>query len=73
MRGAPRRRTSSTLIRAQVTPRTKLIAISAVSWIDGTVFPWRELREATDVPVLVDGAQSVGALDVDAAAPTSTP
>lgn len=56
------------LIREQVTPRTRLIAISAVSWIDGTIFPWRELREATNVPVLVDGAQSVGALDVDAAA-----
>ena len=35
------------LIRAQVTPRTRLIAISAVSWLDGKVFPWRELREAT--------------------------
>jgi len=54
------------LIRAQVTPRTRLIATSAVSWIDGKVFPWRELREATNVPVLVDGAQSAGALDVDA-------
>ena len=48
------------LIRAQVTPRTRLIALSAVSWLDGKVFPWRELREATGVPVLVDGAQSVG-------------
>jgi selenocysteine lyase/cysteine desulfurase len=54
------------LIREQVTSRTRLIAISAVSWIDGTIFPWRELREATNVPVLVDGAQSAGALDVDA-------
>jgi L-cysteine/cystine lyase len=56
------------LIRAHVTPRTRLIATSAVSWIDGKVFPWRELREATNVPVLVDGAQSAGALDVDATA-----
>ena len=54
------------LIREQVTPRTRLIAISAVSWLDGTIFPWRELREATNIPVLVDGAQSVGALSVDA-------
>jgi L-cysteine/cystine lyase len=54
------------LIREQVTPRTRLIAISAVSWLDGTIFPWRELREATNIPVLVDGAQSVGALPVDA-------
>jgi L-cysteine/cystine lyase len=49
-----------------VTPRTRLIAISAVSWIDGTQFPWAELREATGVPVLVDGAQSAGAEAVDA-------
>jgi L-cysteine/cystine lyase len=55
-------------IRAEVTPRTRLVALSAVSWIDGTIFPWRELREATNVPVLVDGAQSVGAIDVDASA-----
>ena len=38
------------LIREQVTPRTRLIAISAVSWLDGTIFPWRELREATEHP-----------------------
>jgi L-cysteine/cystine lyase len=56
------------LIRAQVTPRTKLIATSAVSWIDGTVFPWRELREATSLPVLIDGAQAAGAIDEDATA-----
>jgi L-cysteine/cystine lyase len=54
------------LISEQVTSATRLIALSAVSWLDGTIFPWRELREATRVPVLVDGAQSVGALAVDA-------
>lgn len=54
------------LIHAQVTARTKLIAISHVSWIDGTVFPWHDLREATQVPVLVDGAQGAGAIEVDA-------
>lgn len=56
------------LIRAQVTPRTRLIATSAVSWIDGKVFPWRELREATNLPVLIDGAQAAGAIDEDASA-----
>jgi L-cysteine/cystine lyase len=56
------------LIRAQVTPRTRLIATSAVSWIDGKVFPWRELREATNLPVLIDGAQAAGAIDEDATA-----
>jgi L-cysteine/cystine lyase len=56
------------LIRAQVTPHTRLIATSAVSWIDGKAFPWRELREATNVPVLIDGAQAAGAIDEDASA-----
>ncbi|MFL5927019.1 MAG: aminotransferase class V-fold PLP-dependent enzyme [Gaiellaceae bacterium] len=56
------------LIRAQVTPKTTLIATSAVSWIDGKVFPWRELRAETGVPVLIDGAQAAGALDEDASA-----
>ena len=54
------------LIRDQVTPRTTLIATSAVSWIDGKVFPWRDLRAATGVPVLIDGAQAAGAVDEDA-------
>jgi L-cysteine/cystine lyase len=55
-------------IRALVTPRTRLIALSHVSWIDGRLLPWRELRAHTGVPVLVDGAQSVGAIAVDAGA-----
>jgi L-cysteine/cystine lyase len=55
------------LVRREVTPRTRLIALSAVSWFDGTVFPWRELRRELGVPVLVDGAQAVGAVEVDAA------
>jgi L-cysteine/cystine lyase len=54
------------LIEREVTPRTRLIATSAVSWVDGKVFPWHALRDATQVPVLVDGAQSVGAVEVDA-------
>jgi L-cysteine/cystine lyase len=53
-------------VRQLVTPRTRLLALSAVSWLDGRLVPWRELREATGVPVLVDGAQSVGAVPVDA-------
>ena len=53
------------LLRSRITPRTRLVALSAISWLDGTVFPWRELREATGVPILVDGAQSVGAVPVD--------
>ena len=43
-------------IQAQITPRTRLIAISHVSWLNGSVLPVRELA-AHGVPVLVDGAQ----------------
>ena len=53
-------------ILAAVTPRTKLIAISHVLWTTGQVLPVRELRERSGVPILVDGAQSVGAIAVDA-------
>jgi L-cysteine/cystine lyase len=54
------------LIEREVTPRTRLVATSAISWFDGKVIPWHELRDATQVPILVDGAQSAGAVDVDA-------
>ena len=49
-----------------VTPRTRLLALSQVLWTTGQVLPVRELREQTGIPVLVDGAQSVGAIPVDA-------
>jgi L-cysteine/cystine lyase len=49
-----------------VTPRTRLLALSQVLWTTGRVLPVRELREQTGVPVLVDGAQSVGAIPVEA-------
>jgi L-cysteine/cystine lyase len=54
-------------ILAAVTPRTRLLALSHVLWTSGRVLPVRELREQTGVPILVDGAQSVGAVPVDAA------
>jgi L-cysteine/cystine lyase len=53
-------------IAAAVTPRTRLIAISHVLWTTGAVLPVHELRASTGVPILVDGAQSVGAVPVDA-------
>ena len=53
-------------IMGEVGPRTRLVAISHVLWINGHVLPLEELREALDVPLLVDGAQSVGAIPVDA-------
>ncbi len=54
-------------ILAQVGPRTKLVALSHVLWLNGHVLPLPELKEALSVPLLVDGAQSVGAIPVDAA------
>jgi L-cysteine/cystine lyase len=52
-------------ILAEVTPRTKLLALSQVLWTSGRALPVRELRQQTGVPVLVDGAQSVGAIPID--------
>jgi L-cysteine/cystine lyase len=52
----------------EVTQQTKLLALSHVCWLSGNRFPVEELREATGVPVLVDGAQSAGAIEVDATA-----
>jgi L-cysteine/cystine lyase len=52
-------------IVAAVTPRTRLIATSRVLWTTGAVLPLRELREQCGVPLLADGAQSVGAIADD--------
>lgn len=51
-------------IRDLIGPRTRLIALSHVAWSTGQVLPIAELV-ATGVPVLVDGAQSAGAIPVD--------
>jgi L-cysteine/cystine lyase len=51
-------------IQAEITPRTRLIALSHVSWITGVVLPVGELA-GHGVPVLVDGAQGAGAVPVD--------
>jgi selenocysteine lyase/cysteine desulfurase len=50
-----------------VTPRTRLIAASQVLWTTGAVVPLAEIRARTGVPVLADGAQSVGAIPTTAA------
>ena len=54
-------------ILAEVTPRTRLVAVSHVSWMTGQLLPIADLKERVAAPVLVDGAQSVGAIPVDAA------
>jgi L-cysteine/cystine lyase len=52
-------------IAAAVTPRTRLLALSHVIWTTGQVIPVHELKRETGLPILVDGAQSVGAIPVD--------
>jgi selenocysteine lyase/cysteine desulfurase len=48
-----------------ITPRTRLLALSHVLWTTGQVMPVHELRRESGLPVLVDGAQSVGAIPVE--------
>jgi selenocysteine lyase/cysteine desulfurase len=54
-------------ILAELSPKTRLLALSHVSWQTGNLLPVEELRDATELPMLVDGAQSAGAIAVDAA------
>jgi L-cysteine/cystine lyase len=50
----------------EITPQTRLLALSLVCWMSGNRFPVEELKRETGVPVLVDGAQSAGAVEFDA-------
>jgi L-cysteine/cystine lyase len=54
-------------ILAAITPSTRMLALSQVLWTDGRVLPVAELRERSGLPVLVDGAQAVGAIPAAAA------
>jgi L-cysteine/cystine lyase len=55
------------LVSEQLTSRTRLIALSHVSWVTGnSLFP-SELPRRPEVPILVDGAQSAGACRTQAA------
>ncbi|MFN2472113.1 MAG: aminotransferase class V-fold PLP-dependent enzyme [Gaiellaceae bacterium] len=54
-------------ILAEIGPRTGLVALSHVAWTTGQVLPVAELSAELEVPLLVDGAQSVGAIPIDAA------
>jgi len=54
-----------------ITPRTRLVALSHVDWTTGAVWPLEEICAAArdrGVPTVVDGAQSVGNISVDAPA-----
>jgi len=50
-------------IAEAIGPGTKLVACSHVSWVNGRVVP--DLSDAGDVPVLLDGAQGIGAVALD--------
>jgi L-cysteine/cystine lyase len=54
-------------ILAEVGERTRLLALSHVSWLTGNLLPIEELQEETRLPLLVDGAQSAGSIPVEAA------
>jgi L-cysteine/cystine lyase len=51
-------------IAEAVSEQTRLIACSHVSWVSGRVLDTEAIR-ATGVPLLLDGAQGVGAVPVD--------
>jgi L-cysteine/cystine lyase len=51
-------------LEAVITKRTRLIALSHISWLTGAVFPVRDLA-GRGIPLLVDGAQAAGAIPVD--------
>lgn len=55
------------LLEEQITPRTKLVAVSHVTWTTGQVIPVAELA-GRHFHLLVDGAQSAGAIPVDVGA-----
>jgi L-cysteine/cystine lyase len=50
---------------AAVTPRTRLIAVSHVLWTTGRRLDLSRLRRLGGPPLLVDGAQSAGAIPVE--------
>ncbi len=52
-------------IVAEVTPRTRLLAVSHVLWTNGVALDVHALKERTGLPILVDGAQSAGAIPVE--------
>jgi selenocysteine lyase/cysteine desulfurase len=63
LRGVAIREVPLAEIAAAVGPRTALVACSHVGWVSGSLAP-AELGEL-EVPVLLDGAQGVGAVAVD--------
>ena len=53
------------VILSCITPRTRLLALSHILWTTGQLLPVHELKRQSGLSVLVDGAQSVGAIPVE--------
>jgi L-cysteine/cystine lyase len=66
LRGVQVREVPLAQVAEAVGPETRLVACSHVGWVSGSVAP-SQLRDV-DVPVLLDGAQGVGAIEVDVVA-----
>jgi L-cysteine/cystine lyase len=60
-------------IVAEVTPRTRLLAVSHVLWTTGIVLDVHALKERTGLPIVVDGAQSSERSRSKSALSTTTP
>jgi len=63
LRGVSVREVPFAEVASAVGPQTKLVACSHVGWVSGSLAP-AELAEL-DVPVLLDGAQGLGAVEID--------
>jgi selenocysteine lyase/cysteine desulfurase len=63
LRGVSIREVPMSDLAAAVGPRTALVACSHVGWMSGLLAPAGLVQ--IDVPVLLDGAQGVGAVEVD--------
>jgi L-cysteine/cystine lyase len=61
-------RSARTAIEPLITPRTRLIAISHVTWTTGAILDVQgvaRMAHEHNIPVLIDGAQSAGNIPVD--------
>src|SRR5436305_3161484 len=66
--GSCAERSAPTAIERLITPRTRLISLSHVTWSTGTILAVQAVARIAhehNVPVLIDGAQSVGNISVD--------
>ncbi len=63
LRGVTIRAVALQALAEEIGPRTRLVACSHVSWLTGARAP--DALSALDVPVLLDGAQGVGAVPTD--------